>query len=109
MYESPVELIFSEIKAELIKRENEVNEMIVRAVQGVVPTVTEEELVKALQYDRQQYKKGFWDGREARDAEIVRCEDCKWWDRDDEYCVDFLTQDKNGFCSWGERREDDEL
>lgn len=39
-------------------------------------------------------------------GEIVRCKDCKQWDRDYEYCVDFLTQDKNGFCSWWERRED---
>lgn len=39
-------------------------------------------------------------------AEVVRCKNCKHWDRYDEYCVDFLTQDKNGFCSWWERRED---
>ena len=40
-------------------------------------------------------------------VEVVRCEECKCWDRDDEYCVDFLTQDKNGFCSWWEKREDE--
>lgn len=40
-------------------------------------------------------------------VEVVRCKDCKHWNRDEEYCVDFLTQDKNGFCSWWERRTDD--
>lgn len=108
MYESPVQLKFNEITTELIKKENE---MLVRAVQEVVPNVTEEELVKALRYDRGQYEKGFWDGREARDAEIVRCKDCKhgklgcpedlvcdYWDSDG--------LDSNDFCSHGERRDD---
>lgn len=47
------------------------------------------------------------DGKFAVISELVRCKECKYWDRDDEYCVDFLTQDKNGFCSWGERRGDE--
>lgn len=47
------------------------------------------------------------DGAYYSYKEIVRCEKCRNWDRVEEYCIDFLTQDKNGFCSWAERREDD--
>ena len=42
--------------------------------------------------------------------EVVRCKDCKYWypqtDCNIGYCCDLLTSDENGFCSWGERRED---
>ena len=38
--------------------------------------------------------------------EIIRCKDCKYWDVSG-YCIDFMTQDKNGFCSWAERRIDE--
>ena len=37
--------------------------------------------------------------------EIIRCKECKYWDVSG-YCVDFMTQDENGFCSWAERRID---
>lgn len=37
--------------------------------------------------------------------EIIRCKDCKCWEFPG-FCVDFMTQDENGFCSWAERRED---
>ena len=110
MYESPVQLKFNEIKTELIKKENE---MLIRAVQEVVPTVTEEELLKALAYDRHQYEKGYWDGKEARDAEIVRCKECKHRYAEDGLCkgrgwpMQLVPDD--GFCDKGERREDAEL
>ena len=38
--------------------------------------------------------------------EIIRCKDCIYWDFSG-YCVDFMTQDENGFCSWAERRTDE--
>lgn len=38
--------------------------------------------------------------------EIIRCKDCVCWDVPG-YCVDFMTQDENGFCSWAERRTDE--
>lgn len=114
MYESPVQLKFNEIKTELIKKENE---MIVQAVQEVVPNVTEEELVKALRYDRGQYEKGFLDGRQARDAEIVRCKDCEWWKtnffwngKEVKVCVKEPYEPvrrEDYFCADGERREDE--
>ena len=71
-----------------------------KAVMEYDIVVDKEELIKALNYDRQQYQKGYAD----RDAEIVRCKDCKCWNG--EYCGDLLTTDRNGFCSWAERKED---
>ncbi len=45
---------------------------ILKAVQNVGVNVDKDELLKALQYDRNQYQKGYAD----RDSEIIRCKDC---------------------------------
>lgn len=55
MYESPINQIFGEIQTTY---ENEC----FKAVQSCGFDVNKEELVKALQYDRGQYDKGFRDG-----------------------------------------------
>lgn len=46
--------------------------------------------------------------------EVVRCKDCRWYENDGWGCgncyrrnVDYLRMSGNGFCSYGERREDD--
>lgn len=38
-------------------------------------------------------------------GELVRCWYCRWWNRENGYCVDFLVTDPNGYCSFGERKE----
>ena len=55
MYKCPIELITTRIQAET---ENE----IFKAVQKVGVNVDKDELVRALQYDREQYNKGYEDG-----------------------------------------------
>ena len=55
MYQSPIEIIQDRMRMEL---EGEV----FKAVQNVGVHVDKEELLKALQYDRGQYNKGFNDG-----------------------------------------------
>lgn len=55
MYESPIQLIESQMRTEV---ENE----IFRAIKEVGVDVNKEELIKALQYDRHQYSKGYKDG-----------------------------------------------
>lgn len=71
--------------------------------------VDKEELLKALAYDRDQYEKGYIDGRWARDSEIVRCKDCKHFMPLTEYsiCVAHGSDavDADDFCSWAEREE----
>ena len=43
-------------------------------------------------------------------VEVVRCKDCRYWYPDTSenigYCFEFMTSDKDGFCKWGERRDD---
>lgn len=59
MYNSPIEKIFGEIQNE-IKRKDE--EHLMMAVnQSVGYAVDKTELLKALQYDRRQYEKGYTD------------------------------------------------
>ena len=59
MYEAPIESIITEMWTQVVKqREND----IYRAVQKCDVNVNKEELVRALQYDRQQYEKGYSDG-----------------------------------------------
>lgn len=67
MYQSPIDVIMGQMHMTF---ENE----ICKAVQNVGVNVDKEELLKALQYDRGQYQKGYRD----RDDEIVRCKDCKY-------------------------------
>lgn len=53
-YKSPIESIFEDVQ---IQYENAV----INAVQKCDIKVNKEELLKALAYDREQYKKGEWD------------------------------------------------
>ena len=40
-------------------------------------------------------------------VEVVRCKNCAYWDATEKVCVDMMTADENGYCAWGERREDE--
>ena len=55
MYESPIEIIQTQMQMQM-------DEGILKAVQGVGIEVNKEELIKALAYDREQYSKGYKDG-----------------------------------------------
>lgn len=72
MYESPIEKIYGELQTQVIQ---EGEEMVMQAVRNVGINVNKGELIKALQYDRNQYTKGYKDGKlDALDkikAEIV--------------------------------------
>jgi hypothetical protein len=120
MYKSPIETFQTGIEYQF---ENDIMNMIQKY--GI--TVDKDELLKALRYDRDQYDKGYVDGKRAANDEIVRCKDCKWWyDRHidpitnyhygccerplGEYyeCdCDFCTT-SNDFCSYAERKEENE-
>jgi hypothetical protein len=54
MYESPIKLIR--------QMDTEIENELFKAVLKVGVDVNQEELIKALQYDRDQYKKGYNDG-----------------------------------------------
>lgn len=105
-YKSPIEVIQTQLH-------NSIEGEIYKAVIGVGVHVDKEELMKALQYDRNQYIKGYKD----RDQEIVRCQECKHGepsvDIDGDPCIhcrNRLTGIGNiniqpeWFCAYGERR-----
>lgn len=56
MYEPPIKLIMGEMQTQF-------EENCMRAVQSYDFDVDKNELVKALEYDRNQYEKGYADGR----------------------------------------------
>lgn len=60
MYDSPIHVDFTEPVIEKLK--DEADEYILRACQKMVVSVDKDELIKALQYDRDQYLRGFTDG-----------------------------------------------
>lgn len=113
MYESPIQItqIGERIGTELVEKEEA---YIFSVVKRMYVDVDKDELVKALAYDRGQYDKGYIDGRAARDAEIVRCKDCKHLVRSEGVCK-VLTNNyeppvyvyDDDFCSRGERRDDE--
>ena len=98
MYNSPIELISNEVISEM---KNEVDEQIYTAVQNVGITVKKEELIKALNYDREQYEAGYDEGYDDgynADKWIY----CK--DKLPEESINEYTQDYNDvicFCKFG--------
>lgn len=65
MWESPIELQFgiNDMVSEFIKGQTEQTEKyIVESVQSVGIKIDKDELIKAINYDRNQYEKGYEDG-----------------------------------------------
>lgn len=75
-YESPLEIIFSQIEEGMKERARALDNMVWDAVMKCGVNVDKEELIRALRYDRGQYEKGYQDGRRDQDAEIIRCQEC---------------------------------
>lgn len=104
-YQSPIEVFQTQMQSQIVGE-------IYKAVMSVGVNVDKDELLKALQYDRDQYQKGYTD----RDSEIVRCKECKHWYFADNRipCEQENVCGRNGivvtpnwYCADGERRTDD--
>ena len=67
MYNSPIEIITTEITRQINKQ---TEEAVYQALQSIGVNVNKDELIKALQYDRDQYDKGYADGVRAVIAKI---------------------------------------
>lgn len=67
MYESPIDKIYKDIQTQMIQQDEK---MIMQAVREVGITVDKDELVKALQYDRNQYSKGYIDSKAETQEKI---------------------------------------
>lgn len=55
MYDSPIKVMFGQM-------ETQIDNKIMKAIQQLNIEIDKEELVRALQYDRNQYDRGFADG-----------------------------------------------
>ena len=114
-YESPITAIWNDLQTQY-------EDGVLKAAQNYGFDVNKDELTKALMYDRNQYEKGYKD----RDAEIIRCKDCKWYEKWDEdssygYCHAmkhchyskhweiniYRTYNEDFFCADAERREEE--
>lgn len=109
MYKSPIELYMEEMGIAVVEK---LDAMVFDAVAGVGVTVDKEELLQALRYDRDQYDKGFVDGKAAAMDALVRCKDCKHWNNaccglgtGDCHVLERLTFE-TFFCAYGERRSE---
>ena len=103
-WESPINIDYTPFYEQIVDAQENA---IYKAVLKVNISVDREEMVKALKYDRQQYEKGYADGRADAVEQIVRCHQCKYWESED-WCMfhDFLCHE-DYYCADGERREDD--
>ena len=109
MYNSPIEMFITDVHNQILKQQDE---NIYKAVMSTGINVDKDELLRALRYDRQQYEQGFLAGQAAAMAELVRCKDCKYWEKGKDYepyCNHWgnmmADSQADDFCSYGERRE----
>ena len=73
MYRAPIELLYQEpsMVDEIVKGvDDKIEKMVCSAVVNCGVNVDKEELIKALNYDRQQYEQGYKDGYEKAKAEM---------------------------------------
>ena len=64
MYESPIDVFYNDIVTKL-------EDGVLKAVRDVGITVDKEELIKALQYDRDSYRRGYKDGVNHANADWI--------------------------------------
>lgn len=117
MYESPIKLLFPRFDDVISDMAKKQDDMVFDAVARFGVIVDKEELLRALHYDRDQYDKGFADGKVAAMDDLVRCKDCKHFVQTEPYdpceCMKWTVKwgvaytEPNDFCSYGERRSDD--
>lgn len=60
MYKSPIEKIYGELQTQMVQEDEN---MVMKAVRKVGVNVDKGALIKALQYDHNQYTKGYEDGK----------------------------------------------
>ena len=112
-YQSPIELIMSDMNTHIqnasLEKEMNIENTILEAIEKVGVVIDKDELIRAIRYDRDQYQKGYDD----RDAEIVRCKNCKHGEKvptfkyypDVTWCNQHSkSHNDDWFCADGERR-----
>ena len=119
MYETPIHIFVKDYIDDIVDViERNKDNMIITAIQKIGIDINKEELIKAMQYDRQQYDKGYADAK--AEIEVVRCKNCKHahltddgyckycdeWIGDDGYPMELYVDDKF-YCGYAWRKEDE--
>lgn len=60
MYKSPIEIVYGSLQTQMVQEDEK---MIMEVIRKAEANIDEGELKKALQYDRNQYLKGYEDGK----------------------------------------------
>jgi hypothetical protein len=60
LYKSPIEKIYGELQTQMVQEDEN---MVMKAIRKVGVNVDKETLIEALQYDRNQYTKGYENGK----------------------------------------------
>lgn len=71
-YQSPISQIYKDVE---YKFKEDMENKIMEAVHHFGISIDKEELIKALQYDRNQYEKGYSDGRASIVEELEKIKD----------------------------------
>ena len=104
MYKSPIEVF----RMQDYQIENEIMNVILK----YDIAVDKDELIRALRYDRDQYDKGYADGK-MDSLEVVRCKYCRHSEYDDYhgdyYCRKLRSWCNSEFyCAYGKEEEEDD-
>lgn len=97
-WESPITKIYGDIHNEIIRQDEE--NCMCTIEQAIGYKVDKPELIKALQYDRNQYDKGYSDGRASIVAEMAEFDLAKMADRVAEKALDEFTYDGKTLREW---------
>lgn len=94
MYEPPVTVLQKYSMKEVSEA---IDDYIFNYITEIGVDVNKDELIKALKYDRDQYDKGFKDGRDSTKKEIIRCKDCMYYRTHGAFGIPLRKEDR--YCS----------
>ena len=118
MYNSPITELIGDMHTEMIKEHD--NQIMFRVKQTIGYNIDKDELIKALNYDRQQYEKGYEDGLNAdkwipvkttlpkEDGEYLTLTEendvyLSWWDGKSFSCQDRIHHCEGEVIAWQEK------
>ena len=118
-YDSPIDVIFNRTVDNIMSAFNKsIDDGVVECVVKAGFNVDKDKLVEVFTQDKRRYEEAYRKGYAQRDADIIRCKDCKYayltYDGDCKYCDMFTDDDGDPieryhpgdwFCADGERKD----
>ena len=109
-YDSPIDVIFNRTVDNIMAAfNNSIDDGVVTAVVKAGFNVDKDKLVEVFTQDKKRYEEAYRKGYAQRDADIVRCMDCKHYDSETQSCLDGLDGifQPDWYCADGERKDGD--